>query len=137
MYSSDSDQSYPGARLRRARHRVALELEVDERPDELEPADWELSDLAAALLSGSARAVRTIRATVVDPENDRLSSTLLAMADDLDETNQMHWFAAAARWPTTVPAGRRSRPSLESMVRMDQLVAHVRLMARLMGRQGL
>jgi hypothetical protein len=137
MYSSDIDQSYPGEPLRRTRRRVALELEVDERPDEIDPSDWELSDLAAALLSGSARAVRTIRATVVDPENDHLSSSLLAIADDLDETNQMHWFAAAARWPATVPAGRRSRPSLESMVRMDQLVAQVRLMARLMGRQGL
>jgi hypothetical protein len=137
MYSSDFDQSLPGTRPPRARHRVALELEVDELPDEIVPADWELSDLAAALLSGSARAVRTIRATVVDPENDRLSSTLLAMADDLDETNQMHWFAAGARWPTNIPAGRRSRPSLASMIQMDQLVAHVRLMARLMSRQGL
>lgn len=132
------DLSRAGGRLpERARHRVALELEVDERPDEMEPEDWELSDLAAALLSGWARAVRTIRGTVVDPENDRLSSILLAMADDLDETTQRHWVAVAARWPVTVSIGRRSRPSLEALVGMEQLIAHVRLMAKVMRGQHL
>ena len=135
--ASRSEQSYPGLCPDRSTHRVALELEVDEQPDNLEPEDWELRDLAAALLTGSARAVRTIRGLVVDPENDRLSSTLLAMADDLDETAQLHWMAMAARWRIDSPVVSSSRPSLEVLVGLEQLVAHARILAGELTRQGL
>src|SRR5712691_3014819 len=120
--ASSSDESRPDDAPTRATHRVALELEVEERPDDIDPEDWELRDLTVALLTGSARAVRTIRGLVVDPENDRLSRTLRAMADDIDEATQLHWLASSARWPMATRVLRSPRPPLPALVGLEQLV---------------
>jgi hypothetical protein len=135
--ASRDDQSYPDDASCRVTHRVALELEVDDRPDSIDPADWELRDLTYALLTGSARAVRTIRGLVVDPENDRLSQTLRAMADDLDEATQLQWMASAARWHMFNRVLRAPRPSLTVLVGLEQLVLMARDLACQLEQRGL
>ncbi|HEY4025024.1 MAG TPA: hypothetical protein VGO86_01230 [Candidatus Dormibacteraeota bacterium] len=118
-----------------ARHRVALELEVDRRPDEIEPEDWDLHDLAVALDRGVARPVRTIRGLVVDPENDRLSITLAALADDIDEITQPQWLARASMGLTTARPAGTPRLSLELLVILDQFAASTRHLARRLDEQ--
>jgi hypothetical protein len=135
--ASSSDQSHPGDGRGRARHRVALEVEVDDGPDEIDPEDWELRDLTFALMSGSARAVRTIRGLVVDPENDRLSRTLRAVADDIDEAAQLQWLAVAAKWPMASAVVRSARPPLEILVGLEQLVGLARDLACRLDERGL
>src|SRR5438309_8385128 len=87
-------------------HRVALELEVNEEADQLEPEEWGLRDLVVALRAGRARPVRTIRGRVVDPEHDRLSAMLASMADDVEEAVDLHWLATSA---PGLPVGARLR----------------------------
>lgn len=119
----------------RGKHRVALELEVEEDPEET-PEDWDLSHLSRALQRGTARPVRTIRGLVLDPEHDRLSDTLEAIASDLDEAVQLQWLATSKPWPWIVPA-LLPRPSLELLVQLEQHVCATRRLAQRLFLEGL
>jgi len=116
---------------------VALELEVDEDPEEAEPEDWDLQYLSQALRAGVARPLRTIRGLVVDPDHDRLSNTLSAMAEDIDEAAQLHWLVSARAWPLLAQTLRSRRPSLEVLVELEQLAAATRRVADRLAQEGL
>jgi hypothetical protein len=132
------DQSLQGtAAPQRTRHRVALELEVDQHPDEVDPEDWDLDDLVVALKTGVASPLRTIRGLVLDVEHDRLSTTLGAVADDLYEAAQLHWLAAASGSPRVPRVARAPRPSLEALVDLEMLASSARRLARRLDEQGL
>jgi hypothetical protein len=103
-----------------ARHRVALELEVEQGPDEMDPEDWDLQDLRVAVGRGRARILRTIRALVVDPENDRLSDTIETLADDIDEAVDLQWLAIGSRHPAIARAVRAERLPLALLVELQQ-----------------
>jgi hypothetical protein len=121
----------------RATHRVALELEVDEAPGQVEPADWDLQDLTFALCLGLARPLRTIRGLVLDTDRDRLSTTLQAVAEELEQTVQLYWLATARPWPAVAQVARRPRPSLDLLVELEQLAGLTRQVAERLGGQGL
>jgi len=123
----------------RATHRVVLELEVEDAddPEAADPEDWDLSHLANALRAGVARPLRTIRGLVIDPEHDRPSSTLSAVADDLEETVQLHWLATAQAWPDLARTLRTRRPSLELLVELEQMSDLARRLAGRLRREGL
>jgi hypothetical protein len=121
----------------RATHRVALELEVDEAPGQTEPADWDLQDLTVALCLGLARPLRTIRGLVLDTDRDHLSTTLQAVAEELEQTVQLYWLATARPWPAMAQVVRRSRPSLDVLVELEQLAAMARQVSEHLSNQGL
>ena len=120
----------------RANHRVALELEVVEDSDAAEPEDWDLQYLERAVRVGVATPLRTIQGLVIDSENDRLSRTLEAVADDLDEQVQLHWLASARPWPKIAWTLHR-RPSIEALVELERLSAGIRRVACRLSREGL
>jgi hypothetical protein len=120
----------------RTTHRVALELEVVEDLDAAEPEDWDLQHLRHALRAGSATLLRTIQGLVIDSEHDRLSRTLDAVADELDEAVQLHWLASAKPWPK-IASTLHPRPSIEAMVELERLAAAVRLVSSRLQREGL
>lgn len=120
----------------RTTHRVALEVEVVEDPQAAEPEDWDLQYLRRAVEAGMATPLRTIRGLVIDSEHDRLSRTLEAFADDLDETVQLHWLASAKRWPF-ISWMLRPRPSIESLVELEALERNIREVACRLRQQGL
>jgi hypothetical protein len=127
-----------GLMVVRGMHRVALELEVDEDPEFAQPEDWDLEHLDRALRSGAARLLRTIRGLVFDPERDRLSSTLGAVAEDIiDETAQLHWLAMSEPCRPIASNLRTCRPSLEVLVELEQLAVATRRVARRLEREGL
>jgi hypothetical protein len=113
-----------------------LELEVLEDADAAEPEDWDLQHLQRALRAGSATPLRTIQGLVIDRERDRLSGTLDAVADELDEAVQLHWLASAKPWPRIAPT-LHPRPSIEAMIELERLAAAVRVVAGRLQRQGL
>jgi len=128
-----------GKRLTRklqATHRVALEVEVVEDPDGAEPEDWDLEHLRRAVLDGRARPVRTIQGHVIDSEHDRLSRTLDAVAEDLDDAVQLHWLASAREWPS-ISWTLHPRPSIEALIEIERLAATVRQVAGRLHREGL
>src|SRR5215831_12344885 len=117
----------------KATHRVALELEVVDDPNAAEPEDWDLEHLVLAVRARKAKVLRTIRGLVIDSEHDRLSRTLAAFADDLEENLQLHWLASAKPWPSIARTLRR-RPTIETLVELEQLAGAIRhLSARLHG----
>lgn len=120
----------------RTTHRVALELEVVEDPDAAEPEDWELEHLERAVRGGMARALRTIRGLVIDTEHDRLSRTLDAVAEDLDESVQLHWLASAKPWPS-IAWTLHPRPSIEALVELESLATCIRRVAIRLREEGL
>src|SRR5215472_5141464 len=120
----------------RARHRVALELEVVEDPDAAEPEDWDLEHLRRAVQAGRARPLRTIQGLVIDSEHDRLSRTLDAVAEDLDEAVQLHWMASAKPWPS-ISETLRPRPSIGALIELERLAAVVRDVAGRLHQEGL
>jgi hypothetical protein len=119
-----------------ATHRVALELEVLEDPDAAEPEDWDLEHLRRAVRAGLARPLRTIQGLVIDSEHDRLSRTLDAVAEDLDEAVQLHWLASAKPWPA-ISQTLHPRPSIEALVELERLAAVVREVAGRLHHEGL
>jgi hypothetical protein len=121
----------------RITHRVALELDVDEDPDQLEPEEWDLEDLLVALAAGLARPLRTIHGMVLDTERDRLSVTLQAISEGIDELVDGYWIATASpRLPR--PAGCRGpRPSLGLLVELEAIAEHARHVARHLQCEGL
>ena len=124
------------SRALRTTHRLALELEVVGDADAAEPEDWDAQHLQYALRAGSAKLLRTIQGLVIDSEHDRLSGTLDAVADDLDEAVQLHWLASAKPWPE-IAATLHPRPSIEAMVDLEQLVEAVRRVSSRLHREGL
>jgi hypothetical protein len=117
-------------------HRLGLELEVLEDPDGAEPEDWDLTHLRRAVQAGTARPVRTIQGLVIDSEHDRLSRTLDAVAEDLDEAVQLHWLASSREWPS-ISCTLHPRPSIEALVELERLATTVRQVAGRLQREGL
>jgi hypothetical protein len=121
----------------RSKHRVALELDIDEDPAHLEPEAWDLHDLQMALAAGLARPLRMIHGLVLDTERDRLSVTLQAIAEGIGEVVQSCWMVSGT--PTCAPpaAGRRARPSIELLVELQAIAEHAERAACQLERQGL
>jgi hypothetical protein len=121
----------------RNRHRVALELDIDEDPAHLEPEAWDLQDLQVALAAGLARPLRMIHGLVLDTERDRLSVTLQAIADGIGEVVQGYWMVSAT--PTCPPAGASPglRPSIELLVELQAIAEHAERAACQLHQQGL
>ena len=119
------------------RHRVALELEVDQAPHDMDPEDWDLQDLLVALSRGQARALRTIRGLVVDPENDRLSVTIEAHAADVDEAVQLQWLAMGSKHPAIARMVRMRRLSLELLVELERFAAQGHVLAARLDEESL
>jgi hypothetical protein len=120
----------------RTTHRVGLELEVVEDLDAAEPEDWDLQHLQRAVRAGVAIPLRTVRGLVIDSEHDRLSRTLEAVADDLEESVQLHWLASAKPWPS-ISWTLHPRPTIESLVELEALGTAIRGVATRLRRQGL
>jgi hypothetical protein len=121
----------------RIKHRIALELDVDEDPCQLEPEAWDLTDLQAALAAGLARPLRMIHGMVLDTEQDRLSVTLQAIAEGIDEVAHSYWIASASpNSPRKLPPGR-PRPSIELLIELDAIAQHAHRAARHLQEQGL
>src|SRR5262245_58718951 len=120
----------------RIKHRIALELDVDEDPCQLEPEAWDLNDLQQALAAGLARPLRMIHGMVLDTEQDRLSVTLRAIAEGIDEVVHGYWIASASpNSPRTLSNHRR--PTLELLVELDALAQHAHRTACRLHEQGL
>ena len=121
----------------REAHRVGLEVEVDRDLVVLEPGEWELEDLLAAVREGTARLLRVVRGRVIDEQHDLLSATLAAVAQDLDDTLELHWTASASPDALVQPAPGAARPSLESLVELRELADQARRVADRLRREGL
>lgn len=121
----------------RIRHRVALELSVDDAAERLEPEEWDLDDLLVAMAAGVARPLRTIHGMVLDTERDRLSETLQSFSDGIDELVEGYWIAMASpRVPRAGPMLGR-RPSLNALVELQTMAEHARLLAAQLRSEGL
>jgi len=123
----------------RGTHRLALEFEVEDArtPERVAPEDWELRHLAFALHMGVAKPLRTIRGLVVDREHDRLSTTLKAMAQGIDEALQGHWLATTYQGDMVARALHVNRPSLEALVELEALAELARHVADRLAREGM
>ena len=121
----------------RSKHRVALELDIDEDPAHLEPEAWDLHDLQVALAAGLARPLRMIHGLVLDTERDRLSVTLRAIAEGIGDVVQGYWMISAT--PTCPPsvASRGPRPTIELLVELQAIAEHAERAAGQLGEQGL
>ena len=120
----------------RSKHRVALELDIDEDPAHLEPEAWDLHDLQVALAAGLARPLRMIHGLVLDTERDRLSVTLQAIAEGIGEVVQGYWTISAN--PTCPQAATRGpRPSIELLIELQAIAEHAERAARNLREQGL
>jgi hypothetical protein len=108
----------------RNRHRVALELDIDQDPAHLEPEAWDLHDLQVALAAGLARPLRMIHGLVLDTERDRLSVTLEAIAAGIGEVVQGYWMISAAPKGPQSGADRGPRPSIELLVELQAIAEH-------------
>jgi hypothetical protein len=119
------------------RRRVALELDVDPETDQLEPEAWDLDDLLVAMAAGLARPLRTIHGMVLDTEQDRLSVTLEAFSDGIDELAEGYWIATASPRVPRAAALRGPRPSLNLLVELETLAEHARRVAAALRSEGL
>ena len=113
-----------------ARHRIGLEIEVDPEHVLVEPDEWDLDDLSAALRDGMARPVRMIRGRVTDEQHDLLSATLAGWAGDVEEVLRLHWMVAESPHSPIQPEEGSPRPSLETLVELQALAAQLRDVAR-------
>jgi hypothetical protein len=119
------------------RHRIGVEVEIDPGAVVVEPTEWDLDDLLAAVREGAARLVRVVRGRVIDEEHDRLSATLYALADDLQRDQELHWMTSASPGALLQPSPGAPRPSLESLVELRQLAEHARRVAERLRGEGL
>src|SRR5215469_13314451 len=108
----------------RSKHRVALELDIDQDPAHLEPEAWDLHDLQVALAAGLARPLRMIHGLVLDTERDRLSVTLEAIAAGIGEVIEGYWMVSAAPTCPRSAAGTGPRPSIELLVELQAIAEH-------------
>ena len=120
----------------RNKHRVALELDIDEHPAHIEPEAWDLHDLQVALAAGLARPLRMIHGLVLDTEQDRLSVTLQAIAEGIEEVVQGYWIISSVR-DAPRPASRAPRPSIELLVELQAIAEHAGRAAHQLRDQGL
>lgn len=118
----------------RNKHRVALELDIDDDPAQLEPEAWDLGDLQVALAAGLARPLRMIHGLVLDTERDRLSVTLQAIGQGIGEVVDGYWTVSAVPRPRQ-PAG--ARPSIELLVELQAIAQHACRAAGHLRREGL
>lgn len=121
----------------RIKHRIALELDVDEEPYQLEPEAWDLRDLQVALAAGLARPLRMIHGVVLDTERDRLSLTLEAIAEGIDELVQAYWMASATPDRKRRHAPGCPRPSIELLVELEAVAQHAHQVAEQLQAQGI
>ena len=121
----------------RNRHRVALELDIDEDPARLEPEAWDLQDLQVALAAGLARPLRMIHGLVLDTERDRMSVTLQAIAEGIGEVVQGYWMVSATPTCTPSAASRGPRPTIELLVELQAIAEHAERAACQLQQQGL
>jgi len=120
----------------RNKHRVALELDIDEHPAQIEPEAWDLHDLQVALAAGLARPLRMIHGLVLDTEQDSLSVTLQAIAEGIEEVVQGYWIISSMpNGPR--PASRGPRPSIELLVELQAIAEHAGRAAHQLRDQGL
>jgi hypothetical protein len=108
------------------RHRIGLEIEVVPEQVLVEPGEWDLDDLEAAVRDGVARPVRVIRGRVTDEQRDLLSTTLTEWAGDVDQVLQLHWMVSDSPNPVIRPAEGSPRPSLETLVELQALADQLR-----------
>jgi hypothetical protein len=121
----------------RSKHRVALELDIDEDPAHLEPEAWDLHDLQVALAAGLARPLRMIHGLVLDTERDRLSVTLQAIAEGIGEVAQGYWMISATPACRPSVAARTPRPTIELLVELEAIAEHAERAAGHLHEQGL
>jgi len=121
----------------RSKHRVALELDIDEDPAHLEPEAWDLHDLQVALAAGLARPLRMIHGLVLDTEQDRLSVTLQAIAEGIGEVVQGYWMISATPRCSQPAAARGPRPSIELLIELQAIAEHAERAAGNLREQGL
>jgi len=121
----------------RSKHRVALELDIDEDLARLEPEAWELRDFQGALAAGFARPLRMIHGLVLDTERDHLSVTLRAIADGIGDVVQGYWMLSATRTPPVPVLARSPRPSIELLVELQALAEHAERAACRLNEHGL
>ncbi len=119
------------------RHRIALELDVDDEPYQLEPEAWDLRDLQVALAAGLARPLRMIHGMVLDTEQDRLSVMLRTIADSIDEVVQGYWMASAAPNAPRALSSGRPRPSIELLVELGAIAEQAHQAANQLQTQGM
>jgi hypothetical protein len=118
------------------RHRIGLEIEVVPEQVLVEPGEWDLDDLEAALRDGVARPVRVIQGRVTDEQRDLLSTTLTEWAGDVDQVLRLHWMVSDSPNPVIRPAEGSPRPSLETLVELQALADQLRRVSeRLRGEQ--
>ncbi|TMC02916.1 MAG: hypothetical protein E6J41_29025 [Chloroflexi bacterium] len=108
------------------RHRIGLEIEVEPEQVLVEPGEWDLDELDAALRDGVARPVRVIRGRVTDDQHDAMSTTLSEWAEDVDAVLRLHWLVSDSPHALLQPAEGAPRPSLETLVELQALAAHLR-----------
>jgi hypothetical protein len=121
----------------RNKHRVALELDIDDDPAHLEPEAWDLHDLQVALAAGLARPLRMIHGLVLDTERDRLSVTLEAIAEGVGEVVQGYWMISATPTCPQPAASRAPRPTIELLIELQAIAEHAERAAGHLREQGL
>jgi hypothetical protein len=119
------------------RHRIGLEIEVEPEQVLVEPGEWDLDELNAALRDGVARPVRVISGRVTDNQQDPLSATLSEWAEDVDAVLRLHWLVSDSPHPVLRPAEGAPRPSLETLVELQALAAHLRRLSDRLRGEGL
>ena len=112
-----------------SRHRIGLEIEVDPGQVLVEPTEWDLDDLNAALRDGVARPVRVITGRVTDEHGDPLSRTVSEWAEDVDHVVQLHWMVSDSPHALLQPVPGSPRPSLEMLVELQALASQLRRVA--------
>jgi hypothetical protein len=118
------------------KRRVALELDVHGETDQVEPEEWDLEDLLSAMAAGLARPLRTIHGMVLDTERDRLSETLRAISDSLQEVVEGFWISTSS---PSIPRGTpdAGRPSLLLLVELEAVAEQARRVATHLNQSGL
>jgi hypothetical protein len=101
-----------------------------------EAEGWDLQDLMDALLAGLARPLGTARGGVIDPERERLSATLEALAREVAEAARRYWMAGPSPAFTIPPACRRCLPSLELVVELERFANATRMLAQRLRERG-
>jgi hypothetical protein len=111
------------------RYRIGLEIEVDRGDALVDPGDWEVEDLFAALREGVARPRRVIRGRVIDEHEDLLSDTMAQVAGDVEHVVDLHWMTSGSTEAAIQAMPGGPRPSLETLVELRAVVDQLRRVA--------
>ena len=98
--------------------------------------DRDLHDLIDALLAGLAGPLRPICGRAADPEQGRLSTSLVAMAEVVDAAARRYRAPGPSGAQAIAPASRRCPPSLEVVVQLERFVDATRRLAQRLREQG-